>query len=221
MKMLAKIILSGYFAIVTFNNFSIGVKVSSNVDLDSNEETIALDNTTFDTIVNLKKSANPPESILHASKSTFWHGSELIRASEPRKRKIYPSHDDSAKQPKIINNIQVVVNNDSIPNENSCEHGICNVTVSSKQDEKGNIVTEVHLSIITRAKLNKIDDVPVITGFRGVNEDHAKQPIFHSINSPRLMHTHLHRDNIPQVRIVIYWNSHLMFCCIRIISINN
>jgi len=91
-----------------------------------------------------------------------------------------------------------VNSNDSITNENSCEHGICNVSVSSKLDEKGNIVTEVHLSIITKAKPNvKIDDVPVINGFQGVNEDYDKQPIFHSISSPRSMHLHTH--NIPQV----------------------
>jgi len=73
------------------------------------------------------------------------------------------------------------------------------VSVSSKSDEKGNIITEVHLSIITKAKPNvKIDDIPVINGFRGVSEN-DKQPIFRSINSPRSMHVHLYRDNIPQV----------------------
>lgn len=108
---------------------------------------------------------------------------------------------DSAKQTKIINNIQVVVNsNDSIANGDSCEHGICNVSVSSKPDEKGNIITEVHLSIITKPKPNvKIDDVPIINGFRGVSEDYNRQPIFHSINSLRSIHTHLYRNNIPQV----------------------
>lgn len=74
------------------------------------------------------------------------------------------------------------------------------MSVSSKPDEKGNIVTEMHLSIITKAKSNvKINDVPVINGFRGVNENYDKQPSFHSINSPRPMHIHLQRDNIPQV----------------------
>jgi len=73
------------------------------------------------------------------------------------------------------------------------------VSISSKSDEKGNIITEVHLSIITKVKPNvKIDDIPIINGFRGVSENN-KQPIFHSINSPRSMHAHLYRDNIPQV----------------------
>jgi len=205
MKMKTGIILVGYFVIATFNNFSTGVEVSSKVDLDSSENEESLDDATFSTIVNLKESANPPESILRAPKpSTFnWrHRSELVKTSELRKRRIYPPHANSAKQPKIINNIQVVVNsNDSMLNENSCEHDICNVSVSSKPDEKGNIITEVHLSIITKVKPNvKIDDVPVINGFRGVSEDHDKQPTFHPISSPRSIHTHLHRDNIPQIQ---------------------
>lgn len=88
-------------------------------------------------------------------------------------------------------------------NEDSCEHGICNVSVSSKSDEKGNIITEVHLSFVTKTN-TEIDDVPIINGFQGVNEEY-KQPIFHPITSPRSMHTYLHRDNMPQVIKFIYY----------------
>ncbi|KYN19616.1 hypothetical protein ALC57_08092 [Trachymyrmex cornetzi] len=202
MKMQTRIILTGCFVIMIFNNFGTSVKVSSKVDLDSNENEETLDNPTF-TILNLKKSANSPESILRASNPStlIWRqGNEFVK--EPRKRRIYTLHENSAKQPKIINNIQVVVNsNDSMPNENSCKNSICNVSISSKLDEKGNIVTEVYFSIITKAKPNvKIDDVPVINGFRGISEDYDKQPIFHSINSPRSIDGHLYFNNIPQVQ---------------------
>ncbi|XP_011882224.1 PREDICTED: uncharacterized protein LOC105569957 [Vollenhovia emeryi] len=233
MKMQTRIFLAGYFAITIFNHFSTGVEVSSKINFDSNEneETTELVHPTFGTTINLKKPASSPESILRAPRPStlIWHGNELVKASEPRKRRIYLYHNDLAKQPKIINNIQVVVNgNDSIPNGDTCEHGICNVSVSSKPDEKGNIITEVHLSIITRAKPKvKVDDVPIINGFRGVNEDYDKRPSLHSISSPRSMHyTHLQRDNIPQIqtnyqgygepwygrtfqRPQMYWNYHL------------
>ncbi|KAL0126146.1 hypothetical protein PUN28_004933 [Cardiocondyla obscurior] len=196
-RMRAGIILAG-LAIAILNNLGAGVEVSSKIDFDSDENDEILEkDSTFG--ANSKNPASP-ELILHAPKpSAFnWRGSELVKASEPRKRRIYPSHDNSVKEPKIINNIQVVVNsNDSI--SDSCEHGICNVSVSSKVDEKGNIVTEIHLSITTKAKPNvKIDDVPVISGFQGASKD--KQPILHSINSPRSMHTQFHRDNIPQIQ---------------------
>jgi hypothetical protein len=70
------------------------------------------------------------------------------------------------------------------------------VSVSSKPDGKGNIVTEVHLSIITNAKPNaKIDDIPVIDSFRGISEE---QSTFHPISAPNPLHSR--RDNIPQIQ---------------------
>lgn len=105
MKMQTTIILAGCFAIMMFNNFGTSVEVSSKIDFDSNENEEASDNSTFDTIVNSKKSASSSESILRASKpSTFsWHrGSELVKASEPRKRRIYPSHVSNRDHKKII-----------------------------------------------------------------------------------------------------------------------
>jgi len=95
----------------------------------------------------------------------------------------------------------VVNGNDSTPSENSCEYGVCNVSVSSKPDEKGNIVTEVYLSIITSAKSDeiKIDDVPVIDGLRGLGGNHDEQAVVYSMNTPNPTYSHLHRENIPQV----------------------
>lgn len=94
MKMQTKIILAVCLAITMLNNFGAGVEVSSKIDFDSKENEETLDNPTFGTTVNPKKSVNPSESILRASKpSTFvWRGSELVKASEPRKRRIYLSH---------------------------------------------------------------------------------------------------------------------------------
>lgn len=92
MKMQTRIILIGCFVIMIFNNFGTSVKVSSKVDLDSNENEETLDNPTF-TILNLKKSANSPESILRASNPStlIWHqGNEFVK--ESRKRKIYTLH---------------------------------------------------------------------------------------------------------------------------------
>jgi hypothetical protein len=90
--------------------------------------------------------------------------------------------------------------NDSTPSENSCEYGVCNVSVSSKPDEKGNIVTEVYLSIITSTKSDvKIDDIPVIDGLRGLGGNHDEQAVIYPINTPNPIYSHLHRENIPQV----------------------
>lgn len=90
---------------------------------------------------------------------------------------------------------------------NSCKNGICNVSVSSKLDGKGNIVTDVHLSIVTSLKPNiKVDDVPVIESFRGIDNDHYRRPILNSMTTPRLnpVHPILYHGNIPQVKKSIY-----------------
>lgn len=204
MKMRTRTILAACFAIVTFNKFgTASVKVSSKVDLDSDENEETLSNATFDTVANPNESADPLESISRAFKPSIisWHhGSELVKSNEPRKRRIYFSQDNSTKRPQIINNIQIVINsNDSLSNRSSCkDSGICDVSVSSKPDGKGNIVTEVHLSITTNTKPDaKVDDVPVIDSFRGISEDHEEKPIFHPINLPNPSYSR--RENIPQV----------------------
>ncbi|XP_029161906.1 uncharacterized protein LOC114933464 [Nylanderia fulva] len=211
MKTRTRTILVACFAIVTFNNFgTASVKVSSKVDLDSDQNEETLSNETFDTIANLNnESTEPLELILRTFKpSTInWRRrSELVKSSEPRKRRIYFSQDDLAKRPKVINNIQIVINsNDSLSDGNSCKSsGICDVSVSSKPDGKGNIVTDVHLTIITNtkpdAKINNvpvIEDIPVIDSFRGISEDQEKQLNFHPISTPNPSHSH---HNIPQIQ---------------------
>lgn len=95
MKMRTRTILAACFAIVTFNKFSTAnVKVSSKVDLDSDENEEALSNATFDTVAILNESADPVGSISRASKPStigWHHGSELVKSNEPRKRRIYLS----------------------------------------------------------------------------------------------------------------------------------
>lgn len=93
MKMRTRTVLAACFAIVTFNKFgTASVKVSSKVDLDSDENEETLSNATFDTVANPNESADPLESISRAFKPSIisWHhGSELVKSNEPRKRRIY------------------------------------------------------------------------------------------------------------------------------------
>lgn len=106
MKMQTRIILAGCFAIAMFNHFgTTGVDVSSKIDFDSNENEETLGNPTYGTTMNPKKSVNPSESILRApeSSSFIWHyRNGLVKASEPRKRRIYPSHVSNRHHKKII-----------------------------------------------------------------------------------------------------------------------
>ncbi|XP_032662638.1 uncharacterized protein LOC116840252 [Odontomachus brunneus] len=202
MKAQTGTILVACLAIVTFNDVVAGVEVSSKVELDSDENEDTLSNTASD--ADPSESAYTSESISSVSKlpAVGWRReSELVKPRGTRKRRIYTARDDSSSQPKVINNIQIVVNgNDSLPSVNSCKHSICDVSVSSKPDGKGNIVTEVRLSIVTRAKSNvQVNDVPVIDGFRGASKESREQPTFHPTSTSNL-YSHLYRDYTPQIQ---------------------
>ncbi|XP_011145606.2 uncharacterized protein LOC105186826 [Harpegnathos saltator] len=202
MKTQTGTILVACLAIAAFKSPAASVEVSSKVDLDSDENEDTSSNMAFDAIEDPNKSASL--SRMSEQPTADWHrGSELVKPRETRKRRIYTARDASSSQPKVINNIQIVVNgNGSLPSVNSCKRGICNVSVSSKPDGKGNIVTEVHLSIITKAKPDvlEVNDVPVIDGFRGASKELNERPIVYPTHSLNLLHSYLHREYIPQIQ---------------------
>lgn len=86
------------FAIVMPNNFGMSVEVSSMVDLDSDESEETPGSTTLGIIISPMdqgEAADPSESVLRAPTSIVIgrrRGSGLVKATEPRKRRIYPSH---------------------------------------------------------------------------------------------------------------------------------
>ncbi|EFN80485.1 hypothetical protein EAI_08389 [Harpegnathos saltator] len=191
MKTQTGTILVACLAIAAFKSPAASVEVSSKVDLDSDENEDTSSNMAFDAIEDPNKSASL--SRMSEQPTADWHrGSEL---------------DASSSQPKVINNIQIVVNgNGSLPSVNSCKRGICNVSVSSKPDGKGNIVTEVHLSIITKAKPDvlEVNDVPVIDGFRGASKELNERPIIQTSYQGYGEPWYQHRRIFQQPPV--YWN---------------
>ncbi|XP_014481884.1 PREDICTED: uncharacterized protein LOC106748153 [Dinoponera quadriceps] len=205
MKVPAGTILVACFAIAALEDPAAGLEVSSKVDLDSDENRDTLSNTASDAYEDPSESeyTSVSRAFIKQPAAAWRREGELVKpAREQRKRRIYAERDDPSSQPKVINNIRIVVNgNDSLPSVSSCKHGVCNVSVSSKPDGKGNIVTEVRLSIVTRAKPDvRINEVPVVVGFRGANKESNERPIFYPTNAPNLPHLHLHRDYIPQIQ---------------------
>lgn len=111
--------------------------------------------------------------------------------------------DDSTKQPTVINNIQIIVNeNGTKSGIDVCKNGICNISVSSRLNNEGNIVTDVHLTVITKLEADlKTNDIPIVDGVRGV------------ANTYDLGLRHLNRSrpstylyNTPQVTLIILIN---------------
>ncbi|XP_033307230.1 uncharacterized protein LOC117209369 [Bombus bifarius] len=86
------------------------------------------------------------------------------------KKRSHFIQDDSTKQPAVINNIQIIVNeNGTKSGIDVCKNGICNISVSSRLNNEGNIVTDVHLIVITKLEADfKTNDIPIVDGVRGV-----------------------------------------------------
>ncbi|XP_043495768.1 uncharacterized protein LOC122519976 [Polistes fuscatus] len=108
----------------------------------------------------------------------------------------------------VINNVRIFVNGNETgkrSNVDSCENGVCDVSVSSRTDEVGNIVTDVHITIITVNTKPKIEvnEIPVIDGFRGIEEKTSpvSPPVFHLHDHVKPIFTHFLRNNIPQVQV--------------------
>lgn len=89
--------------------------------------------------------------------------------------------------------------NETGMNETSCKNGVCNVSVSSSLNDAGNIVTNVHLSILTKlGKDSQANDVPIFDGVRGVESSYNPLPDFNLLNYPAMPRFH---NNIPQIQI--------------------
>ncbi|XP_053979042.1 uncharacterized protein LOC128876591 [Hylaeus volcanicus] len=124
---------------------------------------------------------------------------DFRKPDESRKPKYDFIRDDSTKRPDVLDNIQIVVNGKAVgSNVDECRSGVCKVSVSSNRDKDGNIVTDVHLRIITKVEPDpKINDIPVIDGIHGVHSPH-----FHSGFRPsNSFHSPTHGyDNVPQIQ---------------------
>lgn len=111
--------------------------------------------------------------------------------------------DDSTKQPTVINNIQIIVNeNGTKSGIDVCKNGICNISVSSRLNNEGNIVTDVHLTVITKLEADfKTNDIPIVDGVRGVANTYDLG--LRHVNRSRPS-TYLY--NTPQVTLIILIN---------------
>ncbi|KZC05235.1 hypothetical protein WN55_08842, partial [Dufourea novaeangliae] len=108
--------------------------------------------------------------------------------------------DDSTKLSNVIDNIQIIINGQEIkPSVDGCQNGFCKVSVSSTCDDEGNIITDVHLRMVTKAETDlQINDIPVVDGLRGV-ETSRDQPVDHHHRIPSSPSTYL-RNNFPQIQ---------------------
>ncbi|XP_011305486.1 uncharacterized protein [Fopius arisanus] len=63
----------------------------------------------------------------------------------------------------------------------NCQNGLCDVSSSSRRDSEGNIITTITFSIITKTRDIRVEDIPVIDGFRGIHPDTTPSVNFQNI----------------------------------------
>ncbi|XP_076277369.1 uncharacterized protein LOC143207592 [Lasioglossum baleicum] len=114
---------------------------------------------------------------------------------ELRKRNSDVARGDRSKMSEIINNVQIIIDGKEIkPRLDGCENSVCKVSMSSTRDDEGNVITDVHLRIITKPEMDsKVNEIPVVDGVRGVEGSHD-----HPVVSSRPT-TYL-RNDIPQIQ---------------------
>lgn len=87
----------------------------------------------------------------------------------------------------IINEIQLdIVDSGLLINrdESQINNKICDLTVKSKKDQFGNLITTVQFKLLTKINKVKVNDVPIINGVHGlINTDNNNYHAPDSINS--------------------------------------
>ncbi|KAG7205489.1 hypothetical protein KM043_007475 [Ampulex compressa] len=172
------------------------LEILSQVDLDSAEDEATANTLKLDSKESRKESMASGLSTIRLRSN-----GESGFAREPRKRRIRFNQIDPTKPPIVFNNVRIVVNgNESRPGSADCKDGVCDVFATSRIDDDGNIVTDVHLSIVTRLNENvKVGDIPVIDGTRGAEATIDRRPTFH-LSSPPRAYQHFYFNNIPQIQ---------------------
>ncbi|KAI4494157.1 hypothetical protein M0802_009191 [Mischocyttarus mexicanus] len=207
-----------YLTIIFVEETVSDLNVTSKIDLDSNE----IQGTSSDRLIvtsnQKERTINVPKGSLIRINEQFnnpWlhrPSQSFVRSSFPedlRKRRTHPLSGSPGKTANaVVNNVRIFVNGNETgkrSNVASCENGVCDVSVSSRTDEEGNIVTDVHITVITvNTKPNiEVNEIPVIDGFRGIEEKTSPMlpPVFHPNDYVKPTFTHLPRNDIPQVQV--------------------
>ncbi|XP_043259753.1 uncharacterized protein LOC122401594 [Colletes gigas] len=139
-----------------------------------------------------------PKAVVDLNEVNNPESLNFIKSDDSKILKSDLVQDDPTKQPDITDNIEIVINGRSMkPNTNACKSGVCKISVSTDRDEDGNIVTDVHLKVISKTERPTINDIPVIDGVRGVEDRDLRLPDFRRESSFRPT---THSYNIPQIQ---------------------
>ncbi|CAD1479831.1 unnamed protein product [Heterotrigona itama] len=197
-KQIGKTVLVVLFVISALKNYISCIEISSQIVFDSRENEGNSNDFNLRDFLNLNEVHDQAATTQQISKSFI---SKINSENELRMLNTERSdsmEDDSLKQPIVINNIQITVSgNGTMSSTDVCKNGICNVSVSSRLNNEGNIVTNVHLTITTKLETDfKTNDIPIVDGVRGIENTYNRY--YNHLNHSRPL-LYLYK-NIPQIQ---------------------
>ncbi|XP_043591507.1 uncharacterized protein LOC122571608 [Bombus pyrosoma] len=169
-KRIREIVLFVFLTVFAWKNYISCIEISSQIVFDSQENERDSNDFYLKDSLNLNQVNDQLATTRQIPKSfIFAINSESAFRTSNKKRSHF-IQDDSTKQPTVINNIQIIVSeNGTKSGIDVCKNGICNISVSSRLNNEGNIVTDVHLTVITKLEADfKTNDIPIVDGVRGV-----------------------------------------------------
>ncbi|KOX67455.1 hypothetical protein WN51_09627 [Melipona quadrifasciata] len=175
-KQIRKTVLFVLFTISALKCYISCMEISSQIVFDSRENEENSNDFNLRDFLNLNEVHNQIATTQQILKSfTFKINSENELRMLNTKRSDFIK-DDSLEQPIVINNIQITMNgNGTKSSMDVCKNGICNVSVSSKLNKEGDIITNIHLTITTKLKTDfKKNDIPIVDGIRGIENTYNR-----------------------------------------------
>ncbi|XP_043515948.1 uncharacterized protein LOC122531805 [Frieseomelitta varia] len=169
-KQIKETVLFVLLTISALKNYISCMEISSQIVFDSRENEGNSNDFSLRDFLNLNEVHDQIATAQQILKSfTFKINSENELRMLNTKRSDFIG-DDSLEQPVVINNIQITVNgNGTKSTVDVCKNGICNVSVSSRLNDEGDIITNVRLTIATKLKTDfKKNDIPIVDGIRGI-----------------------------------------------------
>ncbi|CAK9811016.1 hypothetical protein ANTPLA_LOCUS6776 [Anthophora plagiata] len=189
-KQTRRFILLLCFMILVLENVALSAKIVSQIMFNSKED---------ERSTNLREINDQATTISQISKSSVFRSidDDKVASSSMTKRNHFLQN-YLKNQSTVINNIRITAENGIKSKVDTCNNGICNVSLSSKQDKEGNIVTDVHLSIVTKLDADsKTNDIPFVDGVHGI-ENTDDQSFNYRLNYSRPS-TYIY-NNIPQIQ---------------------
>ncbi|XP_043269807.1 uncharacterized protein [Venturia canescens] len=188
-------------------SISSAIKISSKIDLESEEECSDLPSTNLDPVTIVIK--NEPEIPKESSqfRPSTWRsnsGGSFFSGNPGNSIKTRNPHNPFMGEPRMVKNIHITVNgkdvSSSIPASVNCEKNTCETTITMNKNEEDNEIVSVSVKVVTKSKTLGVEDVPVIDGIRASGYDNVSPTLFpkHGRAHPTFIDNNIPQGQLPR-----------------------